>query len=158
MKLDLTILLTALLLVSLSYPALAGTSLQGLSKTFKIADMDEYMKAEAKRAEEGLARYASSALSKQIVTIDRVRLMKSMKQNKVFIMTLASQMRHEFDGKELDEYDDNVRVVLRYAETQARDSKSLDRVLNILDGVANASSAVGSSVFSSSTTITRMRP
>ena len=45
MNLNLKILLTALLLVNLSCEVDAGTSLQGLSKSVEIVDMDKWVKA-----------------------------------------------------------------------------------------------------------------
>lgn len=89
---------------------------------------------------------SSSALIKNIVTMDRVDLMKSMKNNNVFIMSLARQMRDEFKDHALSQYEEHVRLVLRFVETTARDGKNLDRSLEILEQIANeaASSGVGS--------------
>jgi len=54
MKLNLKLLLTALLLVNLSYPVSAGTTFTQLSKSVEIVDMDKWVKA--KLAAEEYAR------------------------------------------------------------------------------------------------------
>ena len=51
MNLNLKLPLTALLLVNLSCPVEAGTSLQGLSKTVEIVDMDKWLKAKLEAEE-----------------------------------------------------------------------------------------------------------
>lgn len=51
MNLYLTILSTTLFLVFLSYPVSAGTSLQDLSKTTEIVDMDKWIKERDKALE-----------------------------------------------------------------------------------------------------------
>ncbi len=60
MKLEAKLLLTALLLVNLSYPVYAGTTLQALSKTVNIINLDEKKRSED--ATDQANKSASSAL------------------------------------------------------------------------------------------------
>jgi hypothetical protein len=57
MKLELKIALTTLLLVNLSHPVYAGTTLQSISKTMVIIDLEE----ERRKAKEALERYEREA-------------------------------------------------------------------------------------------------
>jgi len=160
-----------LLFLLITNNANAGTSFATLSKVIVYIQMDEIaeqMREARESSQKSLGKErleeirsqaeevlnSSSPLVGKIVTMDRVRLMQSMKQNKLFIEYMARTMRSEFKNHELTQYEDNVRVVLRFAETQARDGKSLDRVLGILNDVANHSSSspleVGATVFCSS--------
>ncbi len=51
MKLEAKLLLTALLLVNLSYPAYGGTTFTQLSKSVEIVDMDKWIKERDKALE-----------------------------------------------------------------------------------------------------------
>jgi len=68
------LLITALLLVNLSYPAWAGTSLQGLSKTVEIVDMDKWIKERDKALEyERKVKGAMVQCKSSSTTITRMR-------------------------------------------------------------------------------------
>jgi hypothetical protein len=161
MKLKITS--TILSLIFFTYPAYAGTNFSVLSKSTTYIQLDkieEQRKKAKKLSEQTLSPErlkeikehadavlkSSSALVKRVVTQDRVRLMLLMRNNRLFIESMAKTMRLEFSDRSLTQYEDNVRYILRYTEKQARDGKSLKRALNILSEISDrASSPLGSS-------------
>ena len=158
---NLKLLLTALLLVNLSYDAWAGTSMTELSKKTNIIDADESMKSEAKKAEEGLKRVASSAavfflwnlgeLKRSVVNNDLSLLDHSLTE-------LEDRIKKYNEPDGILTYDDRFALKLAIKNNNMEQAAAIVNRLWDRRASSSVNVPVGASVQNYSTTITRMRP
>ena len=130
----------------LAHVVYAGTTLQELSKTTNIINLDEKKRAEDAMREQS----ASSALALQELTKLKVAVSEGRAFRKEILFHLSLNKQH---GNFLTEFD---VVSLKNLAESGQYKSAVDYMNNVIE--VRGSSAVGASVQSSSTTITRWHP